>query len=128
MKKLIQNHAVLAVPENLNLPYHCYTNMNKPQLIGSDRFRQFHVQDQVPKATISEFEKRYEKFSQIPTIANGWLARSPSNSQSKSLTDAAYIIRAQKNLRQVDTSFFICFCFVQGYIKHKTTHPKKRHI
>ena len=72
--------------------------MSKIQLLGTSRFNQFNLRDRISSAAVADFEKRFEQFSQIPTIGDGWLAQSPSNEQTTSLNDAAYFIRAQKNL------------------------------
>ena len=84
--------------------------MSKTQLIGANRFREFNFKDRVSNAAISDFEHKLEKFAEIPTIANGWLVRSPSSAQKQSqsilLTDGACIIRSQSNVRQVRIALF----------------------
>ena len=94
--------------------------MRKSHLI-SNKMSKFNFLDRIPKAKIRDFEKRYEKFAQIPTIANGWLARSPHSStfQQTHPSDAAYIVHAQKNLRQV----FITTCKM---LRHFYTDTKTK--
>ena len=67
--------------------------MANADLIGTNRFRSWNMKDQIDAKTIAEFENIYEPLVQAPTILSGWFAPSPTN--------AAYVVRSQKNLRQV---------------------------
>ena len=76
-------------------------------LKSKNRFKQFNLRDRINKTAITEFEQTYETLAQFPCIVNGWIARSPSNSDNRhdsistSSSDAVYVIWSQTNLRQV---------------------------